>query len=806
MPPFWSRRARVSPEDPHNNATIAPQVRSQDTRQSRWNIAQLFRSGNVNDTTAIAPQVTPQDTRPSRWNILERFRRRNANSIGANTNRQSTAAPQVNPFTDAVVMGPGALDPNSGTPIANTRVQGSRASSDDDNLAPSPQPPALEVSSLVNEAKAKETRSQRIQKLIGDTSFFSPRGSHSASQNSPSAKYQKSFSPVWGEHLQSLQPQNLQLENDLQQLASSSREEYQQKMQQILRDLEPSLEPSTVISDLEAKRGYLDKYLESDSNFWVPLPEDGKSKKAIDTAGMPRTLARIILSINNSFGSTTIIRFGTRPHSDVDMMTKSTRFHSKACNHGLLYGFLADDHANLSRINAQRTLDTINAAKLHQEDIKKNERLVAAVPLKRTLRQILRSVYIPGVNEDERADMEIVNIQDGNLVLKYRQNQGPENFQGEFLVKLSELNTIDNYTPPYYDPLGDPLKEKDERITNFLSNGCDGISLSTSTEANFFDPSLLEQLKALASNENDLDKELFIDYKTKPEEGFQPLKVLAMNNIPITGDWDIEISTCPERIPDKYRTVYTAESPADNTATLMRTTKVLFDDYIKRPGSSTNPEELIFTALKKVFEGIDPNRDFSENPIQLDELFIGGTPEELAKNSGVITPFEFFQNIATNFLCAVDKYGPDYKKAITLPYQHGGEHRSPVTDAAVKPDEGGVRLAMVPSYDGQESKCCITQGQKDISKILAVAINHDQVVDIAKGAQSIDYKTIAVVQGSTEKGYINPALLTTEGSKTWETWVTEVDKPSNNAIKQELESLVLNRTTSSPSSKIKMTV
>ena len=427
------------------------------------------------------------------------------------------------------------------------------------------------------------------------------------------------------------------------------------------------------------------------------VPVDDLS--AINSSGIPAELAVIIRKHNILFGETmTTIRVGTHPHHDTPRESKPLTVHSKTVNHGFLYGYICTAN-ELAKIDSSgRVIKTA----LNPHDLENNK----SIQLKLTLREILRSISLD--NEQER-DMEIVKVipEISMLVLKYKDGKGPVDFDGEFYINLNDEN---REIVPHNYIMGDPNIPIDISLENKIKR----TSLLSSNEEQKNIWHLLKDFWDANNQENCLNMAIPINYRSNQniDTQIQPLNVLAYDDKPITGDWDIDSESVPIGLPEyAYVPIDTMndDNATDQQTILLWKAKRLFE-YFKLQILNETKKKNKTKKLSTITDSLLGKLIVDDKDLQFENIYFA---ESLAKYTGIITPFEFLQNTTRNYF-----YRSMVDSSIAcIPLQHGPETHSPFkADPSISPNSDGPRMHVYKNYifytenEIQRVKLCLVKG------------------------------------------------------------------------------------------------
>jgi len=482
------------------------------------------------------------------------------------------------------------------------------------------------------------------------------------------------------------------------------------------------------------------EFFADNSNEELQFTDTTENWSAIVASGIPPDLAEII---KTNIDTMVTMRVGTHPHHDMPRTSKPLTVHSKTVNHGFLYGYICTDSL-LSKIN---TADReIIPGALDQKDVEHHQN----TQLNLTLREIFRTLS----NEGDMKIMGVTPEEPPKLILQYKDGKGPKDFHGEFYIDLDKTIPL---SEQYTHLKDDPNLSKDTKIKEKIKS-----YLSSKTPDDPNKEKVRKLLQKFLNNvengglDNGIDniecpiyyaaRKLPVSEYNKEPFTMLPLMVLAQDNKPITGDWDIDSESIPIGLPDyAYKPINTMQKRLPENATprdrakealetrkrrelLLSRTKKLFNHYkkeldliLKRLDKLASKQKVLTPTEEKEAIKLREQKDklFSQGKSIVKLIAEGKTfqdiyfSEDIVKYTGNINPYIFLQNTARNYL---------YRKAVNnnhacVPMQHGPETDSPFKDNPnVSPSSEGPRMHIYKNHifytanESQRVQLCLVKG------------------------------------------------------------------------------------------------
>lgn len=186
----------------------------------------------------------------------------------------------------------------------------------------------------------------------------------------------------------------------------------------------------------------------------------------------------------------------------------------------------------------------------------------------------------------------------------------------------------------------------------------------------------------------------------------QPLKVFAINGMPIIGDWDKDLEGLPlnigilnlEMANKELNTFFTSnleENHFIEQMKLIKATKNLFLNFLYKNFTFQNEFNELFLL------GLNNN---SKNLIKdIEQLFHKiAIKNSLLERAGNITPYEFLANMLTNHVHNCNNAQKGLSEYFNDPCQHGVATRSPfIVDKTIHGDSNGPRFHIIVTEDQQ---------------------------------------------------------------------------------------------------------
>lgn len=376
---------------------------------------------------------------------------------------------------------------------------------------------------------------------------------------------------------------------------------------------------------------------------------------ALKACGMQPEFAAHLMLMQQSSGTSIILRAGSPPVYDRPRAPKSGLNLSKTSNQGFFKGAIAAD-PTFTRLEG-------NKPKGHHEKdaakLKKGEQPTAVLPIR--LRDIVQQLGKDG-------ELVLSEYIPGKIMrFRYKPEKGPAGFKGDFAIVLNDKNC----RKPF---IASESREWDKERDPTRSKKPDGFEMIDKEWKEFYDLAngnefdLYYRQETSPTNPADLYKDL-TEARVFAKEQDNPKLI-------ISGDWDGLALGHPPDLPDYAKKVYNtfkklkAAQIIEQNALLKNTLKLLGDFQGKIKTKQTNLSDEIYKGLikkhfkdqpqpHKITKKLHKEKQNEAKKLarfsQYEQALLGLNEQDLVsffalQRAGCITPFEFLNNCVANHL------------------------------------------------------------------------------------------------------------------------------------------------------------